>query len=335
MNLPTVSVVICNYNYAQFLVECIESVLNQSYAAHQVIVIDDGSTDNSIEIAESFGEQIILVKKKNGGQISGYNEGFSLCTADAIIFLDADDALEPNALIWVAERFTPDVVKVQYKLKVVDQDSNPTGSVLPSSLDSGNLKNELLLKGKLYKSPPGSGNAYRVATLKKLFPLPSDSHDLHGADYFCIYGISLLGEVASISEPLFRYRVHAPAEAARNALSFGNALKSADPITRANKRWQRLKSWVADWSEQQYLIPGQFIDFTQQKVFYAAAILKADRFIERIDIFAEQFDWLMLAINSRDDFNVLKKIAALVWVISLPFCTKSLRIYLSKKMCNP
>lgn len=72
MNL---SVLINNFNYGKYLRPCIDSVLSQVYPDFEVIVVDDGSTDDSREILASYGERILTVLKENGGQASSFNAG--------------------------------------------------------------------------------------------------------------------------------------------------------------------------------------------------------------------------------------------------------------------
>src|ERR687885_1217665 len=93
MNLENslVSILICNYNYAQYVKEAIDSALNQTYSNTEVIVIDDGSTDNSREIIASYGDKIIPILKQNSGQASAFNVGFAISKGDIICFLDSDD----------------------------------------------------------------------------------------------------------------------------------------------------------------------------------------------------------------------------------------------------
>jgi glycosyltransferase involved in cell wall biosynthesis len=67
---PLVSILINNYNYGRFLTEAIDSALNQTYSNIEVIVVDDGSTDNSQEIIKSYQDKIIPILKPNGGQAS-------------------------------------------------------------------------------------------------------------------------------------------------------------------------------------------------------------------------------------------------------------------------
>ncbi|MEO1182237.1 MAG: glycosyltransferase, partial [Cyanobacteria bacterium J06636_28] len=87
---PLVSIVINNYNYASFVGQAIDSALNQSYENVEVIVVDDGSQDNSRDIISSYGDKIIPVFQKNGGQAAAFNAGFAHSSGDIICLLDAD-----------------------------------------------------------------------------------------------------------------------------------------------------------------------------------------------------------------------------------------------------
>ncbi|MBU1995244.1 glycosyltransferase family 2 protein, partial [bacterium] len=94
-----VSVAINNYNYGKFIVECIESVLHQTYQNIEIIVVDDGSTDDSLEILASRyknNPRIQIVSKKNAGQLSAFNEALKHITGEIVFFLDADDLYKKN-----------------------------------------------------------------------------------------------------------------------------------------------------------------------------------------------------------------------------------------------
>src|SRR5438046_10766138 len=82
MSNALVSIIVNNYNYERFLTEAIDSALNQTYYNTEVIVVDDGSTDGSLEIIASYGHQSIPLLKGNGGQNAALNAGFSLSRGD-------------------------------------------------------------------------------------------------------------------------------------------------------------------------------------------------------------------------------------------------------------
>jgi len=94
----TFSVVIPNYNNGATLARAIESVLGQTYAAHEIIVIDDGSTDDSAAVAARFGERVRYVRQQNAGVSAARNHGARLATGDWLAFLDADDIYLPERL---------------------------------------------------------------------------------------------------------------------------------------------------------------------------------------------------------------------------------------------
>src|SRR3990172_2985097 len=98
MPLPLVSVVIPTYNSAQFIGEAVRSVLEQTYSHHEVIVVDDGSTDNSEDVLRLFGERIQYIHQENRGPSAARNGGIRLAKGDYICFLDADDLWLPGEL---------------------------------------------------------------------------------------------------------------------------------------------------------------------------------------------------------------------------------------------
>src|SRR6266508_2917548 len=140
-----VSIIVNNYNYGSFLRDAIDSVLQQTYAFIEVIVVDDGSTDNSREIIHSYGDRIRLIFKENGGQASAFNAGLAQSRGEVIIFLDSDDMLLPDIVARVANVFdaNPDVAKVMYRMEFIDTMGVRTNLVQPSShlpMRSGDLR---------------------------------------------------------------------------------------------------------------------------------------------------------------------------------------------------
>lgn len=87
-----ISVVIPTYNRVEFICEAIDSVLNQTLKAHEIIIVDDGSNDNTEEIViKKYNDHVKYIKKKNGGPSSSRNFGMKYATGDYIAFLDSDD----------------------------------------------------------------------------------------------------------------------------------------------------------------------------------------------------------------------------------------------------
>ncbi len=94
---PKISVIIPAYNACKFIAEAIESVLNQTFPAHEIIVVDDGSTDGTGEFVEKqFGDKVKVIRQENKGQGAARNAGIKVATGNIFQFLDADDLLLPN-----------------------------------------------------------------------------------------------------------------------------------------------------------------------------------------------------------------------------------------------
>jgi len=93
-----ISVIIPAYNVEAFLGEAIESVLNQTHPVDEVIVVDDGSTDRTADIAESFGTPVYVLRQDNAGPSAARNHALDHAAGDFIAFLDADDLWEPQKL---------------------------------------------------------------------------------------------------------------------------------------------------------------------------------------------------------------------------------------------
>jgi len=98
MPLPSISVITPCYNGAKYLRETIESVLAQTYPPLEMIIVDDGSTDDSAAIAESFGPPVRVIRQTNQGESAARNRGIAEARGDYLHFLDADDLLHPEAL---------------------------------------------------------------------------------------------------------------------------------------------------------------------------------------------------------------------------------------------
>jgi glycosyltransferase involved in cell wall biosynthesis len=95
---PLISVIIPNYNYGRYLADAIESVLNQTYKNIQLIVVDNGSTDNSVIVASNYSGRLTLLEKEHGGVSSARNFGLLHAMGEYICFLDSDDTWTPNKL---------------------------------------------------------------------------------------------------------------------------------------------------------------------------------------------------------------------------------------------
>jgi glycosyltransferase involved in cell wall biosynthesis len=210
-DMPLVSILINNYNYARFLRESIDSALNQTYSPIEVIVVDDGSTDNSRDVIESYGNRVTSVFKQNGGQASAFNAGFAASKGEIICFLDADDYYSANKISKIVENFqqNPDARWLFHQLDDVDVNGQNLefkrqgGIAELSFLD---LREKIVKGNNLPIFPATSALCFKRDVLKRILPMPEQL--LISADNFLrLTTISLSPGLLS-PEKLAVHRIH-------------------------------------------------------------------------------------------------------------------------------
>ena len=115
-NQPLVSVIIPVYNVEEYLRECVDSVIGQTYKNLEIVLVDDGSTDSSGKICDEYlekDERVAVIHQKNGGLSQARNKGFSESDGKYVYFLDRDDYISENTLgtlVEIAEKDNSDIV---------------------------------------------------------------------------------------------------------------------------------------------------------------------------------------------------------------------------------
>ena len=208
--MPLVSIIIDNYNYARFLREAIDSALDQTYANVEVIVVDDGSTDNSRDVIAGYEKRVIPVLQENGGQAAAFNAGFRRSKGEVVLFLDADDALFATAAACAVEAFKdPQIIKAHWPLYVVDERGVRTGKMSPGPfLAEGDLRQEVVKAGPwCVPTPPTSGNAWTRRFLEGVLPVPEAEYRICADAYLIALGWAS-GPTRFVREPQGIYRMH-------------------------------------------------------------------------------------------------------------------------------
>ena len=206
---PLVSIVINNYNYARFIGQAIESALSQTYAHSEIIIVDDGSTDESRSIIDKYRGRVIILLKENGGQASAFNVGIMRAKGKFILLLDSDDYLFPDAVASCVASFPEGYSRVYYRLSIVDED----GKKIPGYEQNAHFRDfdgDMLSdvkKGAPFFWPPTSGNFLDAEKLKATLPIPEIEYRIC-ADSFIFVWTSLQGPVRSIDQELAAYRIH-------------------------------------------------------------------------------------------------------------------------------
>lgn len=211
MGLPcrVASIVISSYDYAEYLPDCIESALGQTYSHTEVVVVDDGSTDDSRRIIREYGRRIVTVFQENRGQAASINAGFRASHGDVVLFLDSDDLLDPSAVARSVDLLRAGAVKAHWPLRIITGAGKPTGRLQPASpLGAGDLRRWALTSCPAnYRWPPTTGNAWSRSFLERVLPIPEEAFRT-SPDYFLCALASLYGPIEAVAEPLGAWRLH-------------------------------------------------------------------------------------------------------------------------------
>ncbi len=188
-----VSIIINNFNYESFLTEAIDSALNQTYFHTEVIVVDDGSTDNSQQIIASYGDRIIPVFKENGGHASTFNAGFAVSKGDIICFLDSDDVFLPEKVAEIVDIFIehPDSGWCFHSLNLVNKISKESVGVSREKISRKCNFTTQIKHGKLpFYPPPTSGLCFQHSLIKSILPM-NESLEMGADRYLVLMAIAL------------------------------------------------------------------------------------------------------------------------------------------------
>jgi glycosyltransferase involved in cell wall biosynthesis len=219
MNNELVSIIITNYNYESYLAASIASALALDWLRTEVIVVDDGSTDRSRDIVDSFvNKGIKSLYIENQGQARAAARGFAESRGEWIVFLDADDILEPSIIREAVKVMRPGWSMIQFRMSIINGLGNPVGRCFPTynRYATPEKIRSWAAAAASYPAAPTSGNVLARSFLERIFPL-EDGMDSAIDSYF-IPTAPFLGDVLTVNKPLVNYRVHAKNGSAQSSL---------------------------------------------------------------------------------------------------------------------
>lgn len=201
MNKILVTIVIPAYNHAKYLRQTIDSVLNQNYRNIELIVLDDGSTDNTLDLLKSYGNLFFWERHENMGQANTLNKGWKMAKGDILSYLSADDFLLPNAVRVSVESLleNPDVVLSYGDFQLVDTESRVVRNV-----SAPDYSYEKMVTN--YICAPGPGVFFRRDAYLKAGGW--DSNFRQSPDYEYWLRLGLTGRFMHINNRLAAFRVH-------------------------------------------------------------------------------------------------------------------------------
>ena len=231
-----VSVLVANYNYGHFVQQALDSVLCQSYGSVEVIVCDDGSSDDSCEIIQSYVEQderITFIPKENGGVASALNAAFEASRGEIICLLDADDYFEPSKVEKVVTAFRHhDWGLLVHPMMVVDgRGKELQRKPAFSMFEQGWLGPRNIERGGRWMYMEASAVCMRRAIAERAFPIPVERFRSWADAYICTLA-ALLAPVGYLDEPLAFYRLHSSNTSGFSTLSTAQSQKGVDGVRR-------------------------------------------------------------------------------------------------------
>lgn len=179
MNNEKISVIVPVYNVARYLEQCINSILEQTYTNLEIILVDDGSTDQSGSICDLYKEKdsrITVIHKKNGGLSDARNTGLNICKGNYISFVDSDDYLSPyfyEILMSVAKKKNCDIVALKGGTSFWDGEESPVLAKSKDEFSVRYLKSYDVLERMLYQEIATGApfKIYKKKTFEKIcFP---------------------------------------------------------------------------------------------------------------------------------------------------------------------
>lgn len=214
MNYPLISVIIPNYNHAQFLNQRIDSVLHQTYKNYEIIILDDKSTDNSYDIIKQYADNkhvthIVTNEENSGSPFMQWQKGFELAEGDLIWIAESDDACEEILLDTLVKEFQkdPDCVVAFCKSVKIDTYGHIIGEAgMESDLHMNGIS---FFKKYLYRFCFIS-NASSAVFKREVLDHIDWRHTLFkgSGDWILWIEISRCGNIAYVDKPLNYFRIH-------------------------------------------------------------------------------------------------------------------------------
>ena len=210
---PLVSILVASYNYEAYITEAVQSAQRQTYSKLEIIVCDDGSSDNSCDIVAALAKEddrISLLRQENAGVAAALNRAFDVAKGEIICLLDADDTFHKDKVARVIQKMhtNSNVGFVQHAMDVVD-DKGQVLKALPAHglFEEGWLAQKLIERGGRWRNMPASALSFRREIAALLFPLsPEKLRSM--ADAYLYMLAPLLTEVGYLKERLSAYRLH-------------------------------------------------------------------------------------------------------------------------------
>lgn len=212
-----VSIVVPAYNHATYLSAAIDSVLSQDYPNVELIVLDDGSTDNTDEVLRGYGNAVRWESHSNMGQANTLNKGWAMARGDVLSYLSADDVLLPNAVSRSLEFLKDDIVLTYCDFNLFDPSSKIIRKVTTPDFSYRDMFSRLICH-------PGPGVFFTKQAFMTAGGWNSSYRQMPDYDYWLRLGLK--GRFVRVPEVLASFRVHEGSQ----TFAVADELKASEPV---------------------------------------------------------------------------------------------------------
>ncbi len=215
-NSPLISIALCTFNGAKFLKEQLDSLIFQSYLNLEIVIVDDCSTDNTVNILRSyelrFNNISVYINESNIGINKSFSKAIGLCHGEFIAISDQDDIWFPNKLETALEFIDNDTMMIYSNSLLIDEAANNLNRLMfgKKKLYSGDDPRSL----SLYNKIAGHTMMFRAELREKILPIPCHSH----YDWWIGFVAANSGNIVSLDSPFVMHRVHSDSASGKLSL---------------------------------------------------------------------------------------------------------------------
>lgn len=309
MERPFVSVIVPNYNHARFLDMRISSILKQTYTNYEIIILDDMSTDNSIDIIQKYRNNkhvshIVVNNVNSGSTFKQWKTGFELSKGELIWIAESDDSCTPELLTTLVNEFENDSKCVLAFCRSVKIDIN-NNIINESGLDKDlHMEGQCFIKHYLSRHNYIS-NASSTIFKKDVLSMIDWSFSTYrgNGDWLVWIEISRLGNVAYVNRPMNYFRIHGTNTTAKLAFNGKGEIESAELY-----KYLRKKKYIGFKEEFRARISHIYtIKYGKQHKLYNKETKKTLISAWNTNVLIEFIDWMAYIIHKTLGINIIKR----------------------------
>lgn len=270
MMQPLISIALCTYNGAKYLQEQLMSIVHQTYKNIEVVIVDDCSTDNTVEIVKNLQKTFPKIKLHQNEKNLGFNKNFEkaigLCTGDYIAISDQDDIWELSKLELLLNHISDNWLIFSNSIFVDEQNNELGKTLLQPSFKLGERDFRSLL---FYNFVTGHTTLFARAFIPYIFPIPNSGYYDWWMGFIALYH----KKIAYLNKNLTRHRIHGSSVMNKEEQATSSNPKEARFLEKT-KNLEILKDYLNLGPEDKQLISDLFKSYSKKKKYNLFLIIQ-------------------------------------------------------------